>query len=41
MMVKDVSSSVNDKCCAYDEVDVCVRDKPQMHVAYIERLLED
>lgn len=41
MMVKDVSSNVNDKCCANDVVDVCVRDKPQMHVAYIERLLGD
>lgn len=42
MMVKDVSNnSVNDKYCANDVVDVCVRDKPQLRVAYILRLLED
>lgn len=40
MMVKDVSNSVNDKCCANDVV-VCVRDKPQLRVAYILRLLGD
>jgi hypothetical protein len=33
MMVKDVSNSVNDKYCAYDVVDVCVRDKPLLRVA--------
>lgn len=34
MMVKDVPKSINDKYCAND-VDVGVRDTPQLHVAYI------
>lgn len=41
MMVKDVFSSVNDKYCANGVVDVGVRDKLQLRVAYIWRLLGD
>lgn len=33
MMVKDVPNRFNDRYCAND-VDVYVRDKPQLRVAY-------
>lgn len=40
-MVKDVTNHVNDKYCANGVVDVCVRDKPQLRVAYIWQQLGD